>query len=297
MPMHPAPISVCIVCRNEADRIGPCLESVRWADDVIVMDLSSTDGSAELARRFGARVVEREPVPIVELVRNELAAQARHDWILVLDPDERVTPGLARALETIATTSDVDAIVIPRMNIDFGHAPSSPLQRYEPQLRMYRRSRVTWPVIPNALPEVPDNRLLRVAARDELVMVHERSRNAPEVLDRVVRYAPMQAQSMIDRGEKFSAKKMVGSLGEGAYRHFFLGKAWRDGVPGMVRAGILVAFKFYVWVAFWEMSGAPRTREDDRSLRRLAVLLEPLRILLGGASSLAALWRRGRRGT
>ena len=55
-------ISVCIVCRNEADRIGPCLESVTWADEVVVMDLCSEDGSAEVARRYGARVVEREPL-------------------------------------------------------------------------------------------------------------------------------------------------------------------------------------------------------------------------------------------
>jgi len=294
---HPAErlgpgISVCTVCRNEADKLGPCLESVAWADDVVVMDLESTDGSAELAEAHGARVVRREPVPIVEMVRNEVAAHARHDWILVLDPDERITPGLADALRVVATRPEIHAVVIPRMNYDFGYPPSSPLQRYEPQLRMYRRSEVTWPEVPNALPEVPEEHAHRIPARDELVMIHERSRNIPEVIDRVARYAPLQAQSMIDRGETFTARRMIGELGEGVYRHILLGRAWRDGVPGLIRAGVLVAFKFYVWAAFWQLSGAKRTEQDDRYVRRLGTGLGPLRYLLQAASSVSASYRR-----
>jgi glycosyltransferase involved in cell wall biosynthesis len=283
--MRPAPpISLCIVCRNEADKLGPCLESVAWSNDVVVMDLTSTDGSGALAESLGARVIRHEPVPIVERVRNEVAEQAAHDWILVLDPDERIAPGLPAMLRDVATREDIHAIVIPRMNYDFGYPPSSPLQRYEPQLRMYRRSQVAWPEIPNALPDVPEAHLARLPDRDDLVIIHERSRTIPEVLDRVVRYAPLQAQSMIDRGEVFTARRMIGALSEGVYRHVVLGRAWRDGVPGLVRAGVLVAFKFYVWAAFWHMSGVGRTEEDDRFVRRLGSALEVPRATLRGAS-------------
>src|SRR5690606_31798469 len=222
--MNPrVPVSVCIVCRNEADRLEPCLESVQWADEILLLDLASTDGSAELAERHGARVIRREVAPIVELVRNEIAAAARNDWILALDPDERVTPGLATELARVAAgdAGDPDAVMIPRMNYDLGYPPSHPLQRYEPQLRMYRRSRVEWPVVPNALPNVPEERLHRIAQRDELVLIHDRSRNITEVLERSVRYASRQAQSMIDRGERFTARAMLGALGGSLYKHFF----------------------------------------------------------------------------
>ena len=106
--MNAPGISACVVCRNEADRIRPCLESRQWVDEVIVMDLHSSDDSAQIARAHGALVIGREPLPIVEPLRNEIAARARHDWILALDPDERVTPGLAaelRRLAARATTS------------------------------------------------------------------------------------------------------------------------------------------------------------------------------------------------
>ncbi|HEX6051316.1 MAG TPA: glycosyltransferase [Gemmatimonadaceae bacterium] len=269
-----APVSVCIVCRNEGDRLDACLASVQWADEIIVMDLESTDDSVAIAERHGARVIRREVVRVVELVRNEVAAAARHDWILALDPDERITPGLAAELTRASQRADIDAVVIPRTNWDFGYPPSNPDERYEQQLRMYRRSRVTWPVIPNLLPQVSEERKYRVPRTDETVMVHDRNRNIPEVLDRIVRVAPLQAQSMIDRGQVFSARAMITALGTRAKRQFIDGRAWRDGVPGLLRAGILVAFHFYIWAAFWQLSGAKRTPADDRFVRRLGLVVD-----------------------
>ena len=292
-----AAISVCIVCHNEADKLPPCLESVRWADEIVVLDLESSDGSADVARAGGARVVTHEVVPIVEAVRNVVADEASGAWVLALDPDERVSPELGAELQRISTRLDLDAVVVPRMNFDFGYPATSPLQRYEPQLRMYRRNTVQWPAFPNALPKVREDRLLRLPPRDELGLVHDRNRNIPEALERVRRYAPAQAQAMLDAGEVFSAQRMLITLGEKLYRHFVQARALRDGAPGMMRAGVLVAFHFYVWAAFWHQSGARRTSADDRLLRRFDLglgalnrltraLLVPARLARGLVNSL-----------
>ena len=289
--MYPA-ISVCIVCRNEADRLGPCLDSVAWADESIVMDLSSTDDSATLAKEKGARVIVRAPLPIVELLRNEIAADARGEWILALDPDERVTPGLARELRRVSADTHLDAVVIPRMNFDFGHAPSNFVHRYEPQLRMYRRDRVQWPTVPNTLPVVAEERVHRIPSVDELVLVHDRSRNVPEVLERSIRYAPAEARSMIERGQVFTARNMLVALAKVVNKQFVMAQPWRDGVPGMMRASILVAFKFYIRVAFWQLSGARRTPADDRLVRRLGIGLEGLNRLLQAFASARRVGRR-----
>jgi glycosyltransferase involved in cell wall biosynthesis len=267
-----------VVCCNEADRLAACLDSLGWVDELVVLDLESGDGSRDLARRAGARVIAHPPVPIVETVRNVAADAATGEWALVVDPDERVSPGLARELRRLAARDDVDAVVLPRMNLDFGHAPTSPLQRYEQQLRMYRRAAVRWPTFPNALPQVAPERVARVAARDDLTLVHDRNRTIPEAIDRVRRYAPAQAQAMIDAGEVFTAGRMARTLTEKLYRHFVVSRALRDGVPGLMRAGLLVAFHFYVWAAFWQLSGADRTPPDDALLRRADRALGPLRV-------------------
>jgi len=266
-------ISVCIVCRNEADKLPPCLDSVRWADEVIVMDLQSDDDSAEVAARYGARVVRREPIPIVEPLRGELAAEATGDWILAMDPDERVSEGLAAALRRVSVRDDVDAVEIPFTHYDFGYPPTHRLHRYEPRPRMYRRGVVQWPTEPNRHPVVADGRMLTLPGTDEAVMMHDRNRSVVEALDRVVRYAPAEAQAMIDRGEAFTARRMVTTLSGKARRQFIYGEPWLDGVPGIMRAGVLVAFHFYVWACFWELSGAPKTAADDAYVLRLAAPL------------------------
>ena len=120
--------------------------------------------------------------------------------------------------------------------------------------------------------------MLRLPPRDELALIHDRNQNIPEALDRVRRYAPAQAQAMIDAGEVFTARRMLTTLAEKLYRHLVLSRALRDGVPGLMRAGVLVAFHFYVWAAFWHQSGASRTKGDDRLLRRLDVALAPARL-------------------
>jgi hypothetical protein len=83
---------------------------------------------------------------------------------------------------------------------------------------------------------------------------------------------------MIDRGEVFTASAMIRTLGGKIYKQFFIGQAFKDGVPGFLRASILVAFHFYVWAAFWQLSGSHRTPADDRLLRRIASVIEGMRL-------------------
>jgi len=100
---QPAKISACIIAKNEADRIGPCLASVAFCDEVLVLDSGSSDGTQELCRRAGARVVESDwPGWVAQ--KNRAVALARNDWILSLDADERVDDELRRSIKTLRET-------------------------------------------------------------------------------------------------------------------------------------------------------------------------------------------------
>jgi glycosyltransferase involved in cell wall biosynthesis len=285
-------ISVCVVCRNEADKLDACLDSAAWADELLVMDLESSDGSAEVARKHGATVVTREPIPIVEPLRNELAARATGDWILALDPDERVTPGLAQELRRLSARDDIDVVEIPFTHRDFGYAPTHRLHRYDPKPRFFRRGRVEWPVEPNRLPTVAPDRFHALPARDDLVIVHERNRTIPEALERAMRYAPAEAQAMIDRGETFTARQMLATIAAKLRKQFVYGDPWQDGMPGFLRASVLVAFHFYVWACFWQLSGAKRTLDDDRFLRRIGNVVAAGRGVYRAARAPISLARR-----
>jgi len=217
---------------------------------------------------------------------------------VAMDPDERVSPGLATALREASARDDIDAVEIPFTHFDFGHRPTHRLHRFEPRPRMYRRGVVVWPAEPNKHPDVAAGRTLRLPDSDEVVMIHDRNRSVVEAVDRVIRYAPAEAQAMIDRGETFTARRMFATLGGKARKQFIHGEPWLDGVPGFMRAGVLVAFHFYVWACFWELSGAPKTAEDDAYVLRITAPLRGLRGLLSVVRAplrLLRLLRPGRR--
>src|SRR4029453_11673014 len=91
----PAKLSVIIPCKNERENIAACVVSARQvADEVLLADSGSTDGALEIARELGCRVIEREYGTSGDF-KNWAIPQASHDWVFILDADERVTPALA----------------------------------------------------------------------------------------------------------------------------------------------------------------------------------------------------------
>ena len=94
-------LSVILITRNEARNVTACLESVKFADEWIVVDGGSTDATAQLASDFGARVVVTEDWPGFGVQKGRALALAGGEWVLAIDADERVTPELAREIEAV----------------------------------------------------------------------------------------------------------------------------------------------------------------------------------------------------
>jgi glycosyltransferase involved in cell wall biosynthesis len=93
------PISAVLITRNAAAVLGPCLDSLAFADEIVVVDSSSSDATAELAARKGARVVQKEWLGFGRQ-KQFAVEQASHDWVLCLDADERVSPPLAASIRS-----------------------------------------------------------------------------------------------------------------------------------------------------------------------------------------------------
>ncbi len=118
---EPIPISVAVITRNEEERLPACLESVSFADEVVVVDSGSTDRTVEIARSAGARVLV-EPWRGFSRQKQFAVDQCTHEWVLILDADERTPPKTAAAVQEALRSRDrgVAAFSFPRRNFLHG---------------------------------------------------------------------------------------------------------------------------------------------------------------------------------
>ena len=138
--MRPA-VSVVFMVKDEADRLPPALDSVSWAEEVVVADTGSTDATRELARSAGARV-ETVPWEGYVATRNRALALATHDWVLVLDADERVSRELAAEVASaVGSPGEVAGFRMPRLSSLGGRPVRHGVWWPDRKLRLGRRSR------------------------------------------------------------------------------------------------------------------------------------------------------------
>ena len=137
-------VTATIITKNEAANIDAAIASVRWADEIVVIDAESTDDTAERARRSGARVDVRS-WPGYSAQKNDAASIASHDWILSLDADERVTPELAAEIQALLATEPARrGYRIPRISHYLGRWIRGTDWYPDYQLRLYDRRAGTW---------------------------------------------------------------------------------------------------------------------------------------------------------
>ena len=139
------PLSAVLIAQNEERKLGAALESVAFCDEVVLVDAGSTDRTQEVARAAGARVVVNSPWPGFVAQRSFATAQSRHDWILALDADERISPELRREIEGLrARGFDHAAYRIPRVAIYLGREIRGTDWYPDPQVRLFDRRRGRW---------------------------------------------------------------------------------------------------------------------------------------------------------
>ncbi|MBI4341314.1 MAG: glycosyltransferase family 2 protein [Candidatus Omnitrophica bacterium] len=226
--MAAVPLSIVILAKNEAGRIRECLESVRWADEVLVVDDESADKTARIAESLGARVVRRK-MDIEGRHRNWAHAQAAHEWILSLDADERVTPELAQEIaQLLQDTPSHDLYSIPRRNYLGSHWIRYGGWYPSPQIKLFKRSAFRWEettVHPRALSDRPAG-----ALRGDLI--HYTYRDIKDFVDKMNRQTTLEAQKWVADRRRMPLRKALwrtvdrffrAYLGKGGYREGFLG--------------------------------------------------------------------------
>jgi glycosyltransferase involved in cell wall biosynthesis len=224
------PLSAVLIARDEERNIAGALESVRFCDETLVMDAGSTDRTREVAAAAGARVLRNEPWPGFVAQRNLAVDAARHDWVLVVDADERVSPELRDEIQAArAAGFDRAGYRIPRVAFYLGRWIRATDWYPDAQLRLFDRTKGRWQgglVHESVRVQGPVGRL-----RAELQ--HHPYDNIAHHMRKIDAYTTLWAREAHDAGRRTGAAEAMGAAGWAFLRNYVLKGGFRLGEAGL----------------------------------------------------------------
>lgn len=243
------PLSACIIAFNEADRIGDCLASLAFCDEIVVVDSGSTDGTREVARAAGARVLER-PFDGFRSQKQFAVEQCAHDWVLCLDADERVDARLRAAIEAERDAGFVRAAGyrFARMSEYYGRFLRHGTAYPDRVLRLFDRRRGGWRGQREIHEAASVDGPVRWLRGD---LIHYPYRSLEQQLSKTQRYARMMAEHDFRRGKRASLGKLVFSPAWRFFRGYVLRAGFLDGWHGLVYAYVRANYVRQKTIMLW----------------------------------------------
>jgi glycosyltransferase involved in cell wall biosynthesis len=247
-------ISVVISAHNEENKIKECLDSIKdFADEIIFLDNSSTDRTAEIASNYTSKIFSRKnDSSNIDLQKNFGIEKATGKWIMVLDADERLTKELADEItkKIQAKSSDqISGFLIPRKNIIFGkwirHSgwyPDLQPRLFKNGKGKYFKKHVHEPI------QIEGN----VAKLDNFLIHYNYESIAQFLTKHLLIYAPNEAEELINKGYNFEWQGIIRlPLNEFLSRYFFR-EGYKDGFHGLALSLLMSVYYLAIFLYIWE---------------------------------------------
>lgn len=242
-------ISVTVITRDEEGEIDACLQSLAWADEIVVVDSGSTDRTVEIARKYTEKVFHHA-WPGYAAQKNWAIDQASHRWILSVDADERVPKALQEEIkQALGASAPFAGYLIPRKNFFLGrwirHGGWSP----DHVLRLFKREsgrfgerkvhesvRITGPV-----------------GTLESPLEHYTYRSMEDYFDRMDRYSTLAAEEMFQQGKRANGIDLFLRPWATFIKMVFLRQGFRDGIDGLLLGRLYSVYTFSKYAKLYKM--------------------------------------------
>lgn len=251
--MHP--LTVTIITLNEAAHIAAAIDSASFADEILVVDSGSTDGTTDIARGKGVRVLTREWTGYVDQ-KNYAAEHASHDWIFSLDADERIPRGLAEEIDGIlAGEPPLHGYRVPRVTFHLGRWIRTTDFYPDYQTRLYDRRFARWRgryVHESVTVDGPSGQL----SND---LEHYSFTDLRDQIKRINYYSTLSAQQMYEAGRRTGPVEILIHPPAAFLRNYILRRGFLDGTAGLTISLMnawSVGLKF---MKLWELQTNPKS--------------------------------------
>jgi len=236
-------ISVAIITKDEERNIGDCLESVKWADEIVVVDNGSTDRTLSICQEYGARIFQEEWKGYSGQ-KNSAIEKAGNEWVLNLDADERVSPELRQEMQkSLEGNQGVNGYWIPRKNFFLGQWIRYCGWYPDLNLRLFRKSR-------GRFGERVVHERLELAGKALTLthpLIHETYQSLSDFFQRMDRYSTLAAQEMHREGRKFRLTDVVFRPPFTFLQMYFLRAGFLEGYLGFV---LSVLYSYYTFAKY-----------------------------------------------
>lgn len=251
-------VSVVVTAFNEEQKLSRCLESVRWADEIIVVDNSSDDDTPGVAKKHGAKVFRRPNNPMLNVNKNFGFTKASHDWILNLDADEEIPEALAKEILQKIRNSEIVGYWIPRKNIIFGKWIEHGLWWPDRQLRLFQRTK-------GRFPEKHVHEYLEVQGQTDTLsaaFIHHNYESVTQFIHKMDDiYTENEVKNLLDTDYQLAWFDAVRFPISDFVKIYFAQGGYKDGLHGLVLAILQSFYSFIVFVKLWE-----KRNFDERSI-------------------------------
>ncbi len=248
--MDKIPVSVVVITKNEEDNIADCLESVTWADEIIVVDDESSDRTREISGKYTDKVLVRK-MENEGRHRNWAYSRASNDWVLSLDADERVTGELAEEIkELVKGQPGYKGYAIPRRNYIGDHWLRYGGEYPAAQLRFFLKDEFRYEeaeVHPRAFMEGGWGHL-----KNDII--HYSHRDIADYLSSLNNQSTLEALKWYNTGRKMTlGHALWRAFDRCFYRRLIRKRSYKDGVYGLVVAVFSGLYQLVSYFKYWEM--------------------------------------------
>ncbi|MBI2843611.1 MAG: glycosyltransferase family 2 protein [Armatimonadetes bacterium] len=237
-------VSVLLNTLNEERNIRNCLESVKWADEIVVVDMYSDDKTVQIAQEYTDKVFFHERMGYADPARQFALEQVSNDWILLVDADELIPRRLRDCILEIAACDQWDVVLIPRTNYFFGHAMKGanwgPMQDVVP--RFFKRPAMRFSEQVHRFYHPDPTARVRTLNDESCAIIHFNYVDVEQFIEKLNRYTTIEANLARAQGRQLSLTRVLYEVIREVGGRFIVRKGYRDGFQGFLLSMLMASY-------------------------------------------------------